>query len=104
MDYSMGPTAEQPSGRGMPPDELSALAVRLSRLAGEMDTAGARLAAATTLEWRSKSAEAFRREADVRAADLAASSSKVREASDHAAAYARALEARAAQGSAMFGG
>ncbi|MCQ9163802.1 MULTISPECIES: hypothetical protein [unclassified Arthrobacter] len=83
---------------------MSALAARLSRLAGELENIRARLAAATRLEWESKAAEAFRQEAALRAAELAAASSEVRVAGDYVAAYARVLESLAARGPGIPGG
>lgn len=89
---------------GTSPGDVSALAGRLLRLAGEIDAGRARLSAATALEWSSKAGEAFRQEAALRGSALAGASSDVRAAFECVAAYARALDALAARGPGMVGG
>ena len=86
------------------PGDVSALAGRLLRLAGEIDAGRARLSAAAALEWSSTAGEAFRGEAALRGSALAGASSDVRAASDCVAAYARALDALSARGPGMLGG
>ncbi len=97
-----GPSAFWVSGRS--PGDMSALSARLSRLAGAIDNARARLSSATALEWASTAGDAFRQEVALRLADLAAGSSDVRMASDYVAAYARALDELAAKGPGLLGG
>lgn len=110
INASVQPVLQQCTGPstswvpGMSPGDVAALAVRLSRLAGEIEVARAGLAGATTLDWRSKAAEAFRQEAGLRAADLSTGASDARVASDYVAAYARALEALDAKLPGMLGG